>query len=100
MTITESCIHCFPTVKYPGCIACGSPANNLVDEATLREQIAGEALELLKHLGFKPNECGCPAYPDGETWDGHMCMEFQLLDLITKDEKLSDAIAGGKEIVM
>ena len=69
--------------------------NEINESRLLREQIAGEALELLKHLGLKPNKCGCPAYPDGETWDGHMCMEFQLLDLITKDEKLSDAIARG-----
>lgn len=56
----------------------------------IREQIAKDALEFLKQMGG--DECGCPAYPDGETWDGHMCFKFQLLDLITKDERVSDRI--------
>ena len=65
------------------------------DLFALREQIAREALELLQHSG--DDSCTCPKYPDGETTDGHACFKFQLLDLITKDEGLSDAIARGEK---
>lgn len=70
---------------------------NIIDElidrlAALREQIAREVYVTLQEWDLK---CDCPRYPDGETWDGHCCLLFAVVDEITKSTDISDAITRG-----
>lgn len=67
-------------------------SDSIMELAALREQIAREVYVTLQEWDLK---CDCPRYPDGETWDGHCCLLFAVVDEITKSTDISDAITRG-----